>query len=161
MKGVYIKQGKHLAVKMIAKKPDNQTKKERGELLETKQEQLITKKKKNYCRWFILLVAVLIYSFGFLSYGPDFIPKEKEENQKIFVSALGKNTEAVINVSGKIITFKNTWGYPTVRFVLINDYRLSKEEGRCVSYQVLFSSDQKRDCFAQAPRNENLQELRH
>lgn len=162
MKGKYKntkKHGKHLIVKNTAKSQSDQTPAKQEEVLKTTPEPPTVQKKKGCRGWLILLLAVLVYSFGFLSYGPAFIPKEKESDHKAFVVALEKSTETVIDASGRVVAFENTWGYPTARFVLINDYSLRKEEGRCVSYQVLFSFEQRRDCFAPTPKNEDSQEL--
>lgn len=117
--------------------------------------------KKHSINWLTIVLLAAIYTLGFLSFAPAFIPNTQQADNISFVTALGKSTQTVMNPSGRVVVFENAWGFPTVRFVLVNDYSLNKEEGRCVSYKVLFLFDQKRDCFAQTPRNEGLQELIH
>jgi hypothetical protein len=118
-------------------------------------------KRKNKLVWALIMIA--IYSLGFLSFGTMFSPKEGQTTQQLFVTALGESAKNIVNPSGRVVTFKNSWQIPTVRVVLISDYSYGKTEGRCVSYHYPFVSAQHKECFPLIPRDkisESYEEVR-
>ncbi|MFA5831746.1 MAG: hypothetical protein WC878_08035 [Candidatus Paceibacterota bacterium] len=114
-------------------------------------------KRKSKLIWAFILVAV--YSLGFLSFGTFLSPTEGQATQQLFVTALGKSAKDIINPSGRIVAFKNSWGVPTARIILVNDYSYAKTEGRCVFYHYPFAKAQHKECFPPIPRNEISESL--
>ena len=109
---------------------------------------------KNKIVWalaiFVLITIGQLLYFSSLSYVANYVKTDEVKTEQIFTETLVKEASNIPSFPApRVLKFMNAEGHTTFRVVTITDYSLSKEDGICASYHIVFSGNEKKAC---APR---------